>query len=257
VSIRQLHGVDDLAAVVELFVDIWAARAMDPPVNSDLLRALAHVDAYVAGAYAGGRIVGAGVGFYGPPSTRMLHSHIVGVDPQAQARSIGYAIKVDQRAWALERGVRSVTWTFDPLVRRNAYFNVAKLGARAASYLVDFYGEMRDGINAGQGSDRLLVVWDLTTPLRPGPASAELPAGAQVWLDEDESGAPVRRDATASVRACRVPADIAALRARDPETARAWRHAVRDTMGAAVMAGAEVTSVTRSGWYVIAARSEA
>ena len=57
-----------------------------------------------------------------------------------------------------------MTWTFDPLVRRNAYFNTVKLAARPVEYLVDFYGEMTDEINAGQGSDRLLVEWPLLAP---------------------------------------------------------------------------------------------
>jgi predicted GNAT superfamily acetyltransferase len=31
-----------------------------------------------------------------------------------------------------------VTWTFGPLVRRNAYFNLVKLGATAVAFHKDF-----------------------------------------------------------------------------------------------------------------------
>ena len=56
------------------------------------------------------------------------------------------------------------TWTFDPLVRANARFNLVKLGAVAVAYLTDFYGEMQDGINAGDRSDRCAVKWELDDP---------------------------------------------------------------------------------------------
>src|SRR6185312_17408828 len=87
--------------------------------------------------------------------------HIAGVTRAGAGRHIGYALKLHQRAWALDRGLDTVTWTFDPLVRRNAYFNTVKLAARPVEYLVNFYGEMTDEINVGQGSDRLLVEWPL------------------------------------------------------------------------------------------------
>ena len=79
-------------------------------------------------------------------------------------RNVGYALKLHQRAWALQRGIATITWTFDPLVRRNAYFNLAKLGVRATRYLPNFYGAMQDPINAGDDTDRLLVDWDLASP---------------------------------------------------------------------------------------------
>ena len=74
---------------------------------------------------------------------------------------MGFALKLHQRAWALSRDVTTITWTFDPLVCRNAYFNVAKLAATPAEYLPDFYGEMDDVINGSDDSDRLLVHWPL------------------------------------------------------------------------------------------------
>jgi predicted GNAT superfamily acetyltransferase len=256
VEIRHPSTMAELTAVAELFVDVWGTDPADPPIGPELLRALAHIDGYVAAAYRGERVVGAGVGFHGRPDAFMLHSHIVGVDARVQARNIGYAVKLDQRAWALKRGIRHVTWTFDPLVARNAYFNLGKLGARAGAYLPDFYGEMRDGINAGQGSDRLLVEWDVTAALRATPGAAyAVPAAAEVTLDQGESGAPVRRPGRGPLLACRVPDDIVGLRGRDPDLARSWRHALRETLGHAMAEDYEVTAVTRTGWYVLEKRS--
>ena len=76
----------------------------------------------------------------------------------------------------LSHDLNRVTWTFDPLVRRNAYFNLVKLGATAVAFHRDFYGSMHDTVNAGDLSDRILIEWNLDAPravqasvLRPEP----------------------------------------------------------------------------------------
>ena len=58
-----------------------------------------------------------------------------------------------------------IAWTYDPLIRRNAYFNLAKLGARPVEYLPNFYGAMDDAINGGTETDRMLVRWELRSDL--------------------------------------------------------------------------------------------
>jgi hypothetical protein len=69
-----------------------------------------------------------------------------------------------ERAWAIHEGIVEIHWTYDPLVRRNAYFNLHKLGAVPSAYLPDFYGPLPDGINAGDKSDRLYLRWSLASP---------------------------------------------------------------------------------------------
>ena len=191
VVIRQLHqprAPAGRAAAVR--AGLAAGRGGPPPVTVGLLRALAHAGAYVVGAFAGTRMVGASAGFFSAPPDPALHSHITGVAPGGQHRGIGFALKVHQRAWALARGVPVVVWTFDPLVARNAWFNLAKLGALPTAYLEDFYGPMTDAINAGMASDRLLLTWRLDDPAvaaacagRPRqPAPARAVHGAEVAL---------------------------------------------------------------------------
>ena len=97
----------------------------------ELLRAFTKAGNYVGGAFDGGRLVGACVGFFHAPAEDALHSHIAGVAPGLTGRNVGFALKLHQRAWALLRGVSEIAWTFDPLVSRNAYFNLVKLGAPA------------------------------------------------------------------------------------------------------------------------------
>ena len=163
--ISELTDLEDLRTLARIFAEIWG-RPGEPPVDPDVLMALVLSGNYVAGADVDGRLVGGLIGWLGgPPSDHLhLHSHILGIAAGSQVRGLGFELKQHQRTWCLERGVKAVEWTFDPLVRRNAYFNLNKLGAEARSYLVNFYGEMADGINAGEESDRILIEWRLDSP---------------------------------------------------------------------------------------------
>lgn len=227
-----------------------------------LLRAFVHSGNYVSGAFSNGRMVGALAGFLGRNHAELhLHSHILGVTPELQGRSVGFALKQHQRAWALERGIQMVTWTFDPLVARNAYFNLTKLGADAREYYANFYGEMPDGINAGDQSDRILIEWQITSPkavaasLGQKPKELDLAAlgsSGTVVLDEDAYGRPATQSFDgANLIACRVPSDIITLRERSPELARDWRMAVRHSLGAVMGSGYRATQVSRSGYYLL------
>jgi predicted GNAT superfamily acetyltransferase len=256
--ITELKELDDLRALEQLFADVWERPR--PPIVSDVLMALAHSGNYVVGAHADGRLVGGLVGWLGgsPPDHLLLHSHILGV--VTEGRGLGFDLKQHQRRWCLERGVKVMEWTFDPLVRRNAYFNFNKLGAEASEYLVNFYGEMTDGLNAGEESDRLLVSWRLDSRKaeqaaagHPHDPSAE---DLQRWkidslLALGPGGEPVPGSSRARVVVCQTPEDIVALRRSDPKLARAWRIAMRKALASAFDAGYAITGVTRTGWYVL------
>jgi predicted GNAT superfamily acetyltransferase len=230
-----------------------------------LLRALTKAGNYVSGAYDGTELVGACVGFFGAPVQGSLHSHIAGVSEAVQGRAIGFALKLHQRQWALRRGVREICWTFDPLVRRNAYFNVVKLAATPAEYLRNFYGDVHDGINGADDTDRLLVSWSLTDPAveaacrgagHGADASTERATGAAVAVDIADDGGPVIGSGDASIVLVAVPADIEPLRQSDPAMAGRWRHAVREALGGLMSDGARVTGFDRAGWYVLDRRKD-
>ncbi len=260
-TIFELHDLQDLNELARLFEVIWG-RADRPLINTDILRALAHSGNYVAGARVGSRLVGGLVGWLGgsPAHELHLHSHILGVVDDSQVRGVGFELKQHQRRWCLERGINVIEWTTDPLVRRNAYFNLYKLGARARGYLVNFYGVMPDGINAGEESDRLLISWQLDSPQAVAAADGRatepeveelLREGASVALSVGTANEPVAGSASARVLICQVPDDIVALRRSDPANAKAWRVSVRGALGGAFDAGYQVRGATRTGWYVL------
>jgi predicted GNAT superfamily acetyltransferase len=179
---------------------------------------------------------------------------------ESQSRGLGFDLKQHQRRWCLERGVNLIEWTFDPLVRRNAYFNFNRLGAEASAYLVNLYGAMPDGLNAGEESDRIVISWRLDSRQaeeaaagRPhDPAADDLQSGKiDSVLSLGAGGEPVRGSSGARVIVCQVPEDIVAMRRSDPSLAHAWRIAMRSALSSAFDAGYAVTGVTRTGWYVL------
>lgn len=245
VRVVPLTGTSQLLAADRLLRRIWNIRTGDdPPLAVDIMCALVHTGGYVGGAYLGDELIGVAAGFLAEGDS--LHSHVAGVAAEAQGRGIGKAIKAHQREWAAERGLKSISWTFDPLVRRNAFFNLAKLGARAERYLPDFYGPLTDGINDGDVSDRLLAHW----PVEPAPVpEAARPAeGAVVILDEFGAG---HEPLGAAVLHCATPADIERLRREQPEEATRWRAAQRAALTGALDEGYRITAFTKDGWYVL------
>ncbi|WP_248958902.1 GNAT family N-acetyltransferase [Sphaerisporangium perillae] len=252
VVLRELHSVAEFEDVFRLFDGIWHPEPGGAPVTVEMMRALSHAGNYVAGAYECDRLVGASVGFLAAPAGRALHSHVTGA---LAGRGIGFALKLHQRAWALARGLEVITWTYDPLVRRNAHFNLVKLGARPEEYLPSFYGAMEDAINSGDESDRLLAVWRLSEPrvlsaVRREPCRTEIPPDAVVGLG-DRDGRPVTGRTDAATVLVAVPEDIEALRAKDPAAARDWRLAMRDVLGDLLGKGARVTGFHDRSCYIV------
>jgi predicted GNAT superfamily acetyltransferase len=193
-------------AVQEIVATVWGPGQR---LQANLLMAMAHAGGTVAAALRGDEPVGACVGFLGWNGGVHLHSHMAAVRAGARTTGVGYALKLWQRAVCLEHGIAEIRWTYDPLVRRNAYFNLVKLGARVVDYHPDFYGEMDDIVNAGDRSDRFEVSWlldsdDVAAALLGTPALAAGPTGLVT-----------------------LPEDYDSLRRENPATAQRWRERVR------------------------------
>ena len=260
-EIRELSDLQDLRRLEELFAMVWG-RTDEPPISSDMLKAFSQSGNYLAGAFLDGRLIGGLVGWLGgmPPRELHMHSHILGVLPDREARGLGFELKQHQRRWCLARDVKVMEWTTDPLVRRNAYFNLSKLGAEAPEYLINFYGEMDDGINAGEESDRLLIRWRLESERAEAAAAGELAEldvdklrgwGRIAILSVGADGEPVSVTSGARVLICQVPEDIVALRRSNPALAHRWRLALRQALGGSMERGYHIAGATRAGWYVL------
>ncbi|MFB7958349.1 GNAT family N-acetyltransferase [Streptomyces sp. NPDC056045] len=263
VTVSELHRPQEMHEACRVLDRIWRPALGSPLIPPELLRVFAHSGSYVAGVHREGRMVGFCLGFL---ASAGLHSHIAGVDDGLRGRNVGFAVKQHQRAWALARGITTITWTFDPMISRNAYFNLAKLGAEPSEYLPDFYGSMQDEVNAGTETDRLMVRWELTGPRAVASATGTPPpppvtAGAAggrtvVGLEAGPDGRPVVGDRDGDTVLVRVPAEAEELRRTAPCLAREWRRALREVLGGLMARGHAVTGFTRDGRYVIERRQE-
>ncbi len=227
-EIRELRGRPAMEALLTCFDEVWQLAPGARPMSTEMLLALEHAGAPVLGAFLGDVMVGASVAVTGvrPDGTTVLHSHMTGVAPGLQHHGVGRQLKWAQRQWAAQRGVLHIEWTFDPLVRRNGWFNLEVLGACAPEYLVDFYGPIADGINAGDETDRLLAVWTVTTTREP------------VQARSDDVLVPT-------------PRDIVTLRRDDPTEARRWRRELRRLLAPLLADGWAVVAMTPDGDYVV------
>lgn len=191
IRIEELLTAADARRAADVLDEVWQDGS---GVSAELLRALAASGNYVVGLYDGDRMIGASAAFFGPPATRSMHSHITGISADYRAHGLGRRLKQHQRDWAFARDVGHITWTYDPLIARNAHFNLIVLGARVVSHSPHHYGP---------DADRLLVSWALTGGR---PAS------------------PLPHEVVASVA---IPRDIESIRRDDPAAAQAERERVR------------------------------
>jgi predicted GNAT superfamily acetyltransferase len=247
VAVRQLADRDECADGSALLARIWGTQLESAPFTGDVLTSLLHAGGCVLGAFDGPSMIGLTVGIAGAPKTDELYSMIAGVDAGHAGRGVGLALKLAQRVWALEHGATSMVWTFDPLIRRNAHFNINRLGARIEQYLPDFYPPMHDALNRADLTDRLVAVWDLLAPRLRGPD----PADATVVLRADDDSEPVRSATAGTAWLVGTPRDIEAIRVQDATLARRWRMSIREVMQDAQRSGHHITGFTESGQYVL------
>ena len=194
VALRPLISVGDADAILEVMIATWGNHQLLP---REMIVALGESGNAPTGAFDGDDLlVGYVLGWAGVEEEGLhVHSHMLAALPDRRHRGVGFALKLAQRARALDQGIHLVRWTFDPMVARNAWVNLGKLGAVADRFRRDFYGRMTDTLNEGERSDRLVVRWD---------------------LDREPGLRPVPNDAPTVT----VPADYPDLRERDPDAAR-------------------------------------
>ncbi len=164
IAVRELGTPDEFLTTADISKAAWrfSAFAISPP--SDLIAAT-HAGGLTAGAFEGKRMLGF---VHGLPRTNLPepahHSHLLAVRPEAQGRGLSVKLKLFQRAWCLQRGIRLVTWTYDPFLLKNARLNLSRLRASIRAFLPNFYGAM-GGIYGALPTDRFEVSWRLDDPL--------------------------------------------------------------------------------------------
>jgi len=266
VEIRPVEGYAEYVACEQIQRDVWDEHGAVP---LHMLLTAQTSGGVLLGAFdaeaPGAPMVGSVFGFLGRAADgRLKHcSHMAAVLAGYRDARIGERLKLAQREAVLGQGIELMTWTFDPLISRNARLNIRKLGAICRTYKPNIYGP--EPVPEGElPSDRFQVEWWLASGRvearlagadRP-PSAAEILAGATL-LNPDPAG-PAAQIAGERL-ALRIPADIDALRAADFPRARAWRYQLRELARAAFAAGYHVAEYVREGddGYYLLLRSAA
>jgi predicted GNAT superfamily acetyltransferase len=248
IEIRKVETHADFERCVDLQKMVWGFSDRDVVPSRTLVVAQKH-GGCVLGAYTeSGELIGfalALASFYANQPAQ--YSSMLAVLPEYQGQGIGWRLKLVQRQEALARGLKVITWTFDPLESKNAHLNINKLGAIVRTYYENLYPASTSEIHSGLGTDRFLAEWwiesERVNALLDRPASAErtadrpdedavlissLPRANQVSyaqglpqtmaLDLDRSEARLLVE---------IPVEIQELKARNLELAKDWRARTR------------------------------
>jgi predicted GNAT superfamily acetyltransferase len=238
ITIRRVDTTDEYDACVAMQHAIWGDDFTEI-VPATMLKVTQYIGGVTAGAFdPDGRLLGFVFGMMGSIDGRLVHwSDLLAVHPDARNKGLGRRLKLFQRELLLPLGVETMFWTYDPLVTKNAYLNIVRLGARPTRYVVDMYGaDTHSALHGGIGTDRFVVAWDLATE---GGANAKSPGAAH---DADARDAPIvntlapagtRSTASAPelpdahVVRVEVPGDIEEVIARDLAAATRLRETTR------------------------------
>ena len=144
------------------------------------------------------------------------YSHVMAVAKDYQNKGVGARLKWAQRERALRDGGKLIKWTWDPMLARNAHFNLNRLGATVESYLDNFYGvdygaDRPEDDRPGLPSDRLSATWHIDSA-----RVHALAKGAEALF------------AGKRVATIAIPADWNALVKRDVQRARDEQTRVRE-----------------------------
>ena len=166
-EIRLLEKAEEIQATEKLNDEIWHGGERDI-VPGHMITAFTHNGGLAFGAFENEKMIAFAFGFPGfsksSQGLKLKHcSHQMGVHPEHRGKNIGFELKKAQWQMVRQQGLDLITWTYDPLLSRNAYLNIARLGAVCNTYKRNEYGEMTDDLNAGVASDRFQVDWWINT----------------------------------------------------------------------------------------------
>ncbi len=222
--------LNDQTFARKVFDTIWAMD-FGSEITPNLLQAMVHSGSYLSGAFIDNKIVGAAFAFPATNGGLHLHSHMTAVLPEFRDKGVGYALKMDQWNWAKKKNYSHLSWTFDPLVRRNAKLNIAKLGVDISAYHPNFYGDMPDALNAGDESDRLMVSWRTDVDAPRARESITNPEPGDILIE--------------------IPEDIVAIRSKNQIESMKWRRQVREQFLAAFEKNGKVIGFSANNEYVV------
>jgi predicted GNAT superfamily acetyltransferase len=230
IKIKKLVSITEQSEARKVFDKTWAMES-GTEITPNLLKAMVHGGSYLSGAFIDKKCVGAAFAFPATTGGLHLHSHMTAVLDNYRDQGIGYALKINQWQWAKKNNYKEITWTFDPLVSRNAKLNLIKLGVDISGYYSNFYGDMPDALNAGDESDRVMASWKV---------AGDQPTAKNVITNPGKSDTLIK-----------IPEDIVAVRSKNKSENLKWRRKVREEFMRAFEKGGKVVGFSANNEYVV------
>jgi predicted GNAT superfamily acetyltransferase len=245
-EIRLLKNLDEYQQCERIQRHVWGA----PAVSSEVMIVTQEHGGAIVGAMVGSRVVGFIYAFLARYHGHLVHwSHMMAVDAGFRDQGFGFRMKLFHRKLALERGLKSICWTYDPLQSRNAWLNISRLGAVVDEYVPDCYGHFPSLLERGLPSDRFVVNWHLASArvrarlqAETAPVDASLPHVNATRLTA--RGFPQNRAVWLRLTHPRllveIPARTDEMRSQALPLARRWRLETRRIFGRYLAAGYRV-----------------
>jgi predicted GNAT superfamily acetyltransferase len=229
VEVRLLKNVEEYRQCEPVQAHVWGAAGS----TCEVLTAAQKYGGALIGTLIDGKVVGFIFAFLGQYHGRLIHwSHMMAVEAKYRDRGFGLRMKIVHRQVALERGINSICWTFDPLQSRNARLNISRLGAVAEEYLPDCYGRFPSPLEKGLPSDRWVVNWRISTARVEARLRGETPAfdptlpranATRLNAQGFPQNRAIRVDLTDRRLLVETPAQTEAMRSQALLLARRWR----------------------------------
>jgi predicted GNAT superfamily acetyltransferase len=248
IVIRAITSLADFRECVALQHEVWGEEFEAVP--GAILQISGYVGGITAGAFDGsGRLVGFVFGLTGVDGPKIIHwSHVLGVLPEVRDAGVGRLLKHYQRKELARRKIGEMYWTYDPLIAKNAHFNLNVLGARVARFAPNQYGISPSPLHHNLPTDRLVVVCDTTRePHEVSSILDAVDARTPILTPYPQPGDSVLNPDGKPVPRARmeIPTDFAQLLTDAPAAAKHWHTATRKHFQWALTHGYTVTGLRR------------
>lgn len=212
ITVRECTTIEEFDGCVYLQREAFSLPDLELSPRRHLIVSRA-AGGWTLGAFAAERMVGFVHHLAAVRASNEIfgYSHVMAVAKDYQNKGVGARLKWAQRERALGEGRKLIKWTWDPMMSRNAHFNLNRLGAIVDTYADNFYGMDYNLDQAiGLPSDRLSARWHLDSA-----RVRMLASGSSVTIDTE----PAARVA--------IPSEWTPLVKQDPQRARDEQARVR------------------------------
>lgn len=240
IDVRRVRTHEEFVECVKLECATWGENFSEK-VPATIFKISQRLGGVTAGAFSeDGSLLGFVFGMTGVENGLIVHwSDMLAVRSNVQNHGIGRRLKEFQRDVVREIGATRMYWTYDPLVARNAHFNLNRLGVRVVEYVQNMYGaDTGSAMHSGFGTDRFVVDWNI------GADSFDIdaPAAQHAAMTGTIGSAPLLNAGAVdhghaeithfdknlpAILHVEIPADIFAVRAKSAERASNLRESTR------------------------------